>query len=149
MAITEKDALLKDRKLGVTVINNRLDLPKYGKRTDNTIHRTTVESQKKFVEIEWFYGVLVVVALNLVLQAVISIGSHSGFGQPPLHGDYEAQRHWMEVTINLPIKEWYFNTSDNDLNYWGLDYPPLTAYHSWLMGKISYLLNPEWSTSFL
>lgn len=26
----------------------------------------------------------------------------------------------------------YFNTTNNDLNYWGLDYPPLTAYHSWI-----------------
>lgn len=93
-----------------------------------------------------------------------------------MFGDYEAQRHWQEVTYNLPVHEWsvcslfclstgasetykvsirqcapvsghlsgldrfffvfflpihrYFNTSDNDLNYWGLDYPPLTAYHS-------------------
>uniref|UniRef100_A0A182S7W0 Alpha-1,3-glucosyltransferase n=1 Tax=Anopheles maculatus TaxID=74869 RepID=A0A182S7W0_9DIPT len=29
---------------------------------------------------------------------------------------------------------WYRNTSDNDLLYWGLDYPPLTAYHSYLVG---------------
>lgn len=26
----------------------------------------------------------------------------------------------------------YFNTSDNNLQYWGLDYPPLTAYHSFV-----------------
>jgi alpha-1,3-glucosyltransferase len=34
----------------------------------------------------------------------------------------------MEVTINLPAVEWYRNTTDNDLAYWGLDYPPLSAY---------------------
>lgn len=28
----------------------------------------------------------------------------------------------------------YTNTSSNDLMYWGLDYPPLTAYHSWICG---------------
>jgi hypothetical protein len=33
----------------------------------------------------------------------------------------------------------YFNTSNNDLNYWGLDYPPLTAYHSFLFGKMCVL----------
>lgn len=38
-------------------------------------------------------------------------------------GDYEAQRHWMEITLHLPLKEWYYH----DLEYWGLDYPPLTA----------------------
>ncbi|KAL3786021.1 hypothetical protein HJC23_001418 [Cyclotella cryptica] len=45
-------------------------------------------------------------------------------------GDYEAQRHWMEVTLHLPISEWYHY----DLEYWGLDYPPLTAYVSWIFG---------------
>jgi alpha-1,3-glucosyltransferase len=49
-----------------------------------------------------------------------------------MHGDFEAQRHWMELTVHLPISEWYFY----DLLYWGLDYPPLTAYHSWLLGKM-------------
>jgi len=30
----------------------------------------------------------------------------------------------------------YVNGTDNDLEYWGLDYPPLTAYHSWLLGAM-------------
>ncbi len=30
----------------------------------------------------------------------------SGAGKPPMYGDYEAQRHWMEITINLPANEW-------------------------------------------
>lgn len=46
----------------------------------------------------------------------------------------------MEITTQLPISEWYFY----DLQYWGLDYPPLTAYHSWLLGKIGSLINPSW-----
>ena len=25
-----------------------------------------------------------------------------GAGKPPMYGDYEAQRHWMEITYNLP-----------------------------------------------
>uniref|UniRef100_A0A182QLA4 dolichyl-P-Glc:Man9GlcNAc2-PP-dolichol alpha-1,3-glucosyltransferase n=1 Tax=Anopheles farauti TaxID=69004 RepID=A0A182QLA4_9DIPT len=54
---------------------------------------------------------------------------------PPMYGDFEAQRHWQEVTVNLPIADWYRNTTDNDLLYWGLDYPPLTAYHSYLVGS--------------
>ena len=57
-------------------------------------------------------------------------------GIPPMFGDYEAQRHWQEITVNLPIQDWYQNTTDNDLMYWGLDYPPLTAYHSWIVGKV-------------
>jgi alpha-1,3-glucosyltransferase len=51
-----------------------------------------------------------------------------------MYGDYEAQRHWMEITRHLPLREWYHNTTANDLQYWGLDYPPLTAYHSMLSG---------------
>jgi alpha-1,3-glucosyltransferase len=49
-----------------------------------------------------------------------------------MHGDFEAQRHWMEITTHLPLAKWY----TYDLQYWGLDYPPLTAYHSWLLGKM-------------
>ena len=51
-------------------------------------------------------------------------------------GDYEAQRHWMELTLHLPIGEWYYY----DVSYWGLDYPPLTAYHSYLCGWIGHFV---------
>lgn len=57
-----------------------------------------------------------------------------------MHGDFEAQRHWLEITYHLPIKDWYFF----DLQWWGLDYPPLTAYHSWLLGVIGNFINPSW-----
>lgn len=53
-----------------------------------------------------------------------------GYGTPPMFGDYEAQRHWMELTLHLPFHQWY----KYDLQYWGLDYPPLTAYVSWICG---------------
>jgi alpha-1,3-glucosyltransferase len=64
----------------------------------------------------------------------------SGYQNPPMHGDYEAQRHWMEITTQLPISQWYFH----DLEWWGLDYPPLTAYHSWVLGKVGELIDPSW-----
>lgn len=38
----------------------------------------------------------------------------------------------------------YVNSSKNDLNYWGLDYPPLTAYHSLVGGVVAACLNPDW-----
>ena len=62
----------------------------------------------------------------------IGLWDYSGYQKPPMHGDFEAQRHWMEITSHLPVSRWYFY----DLPYWGLDYPPLTAYHSWLCGKM-------------
>ena len=86
---------------------------------------------------------LVVVAGVFLIKALLSSHPHSGQGTPPMFGDYEAQRHWMEVTVNLPVSEWYHNTTKNDLQYWGLDYPPLTAYHSWLMGQAALRVNPD------
>lgn len=49
-----------------------------------------------------------------------------------MYGDYEAQRHWMEITLHVPMNRWYYY----DLEWWGLDYPPLTAYVSWICGKM-------------
>ncbi|KAJ8505822.1 hypothetical protein OPV22_006708 [Ensete ventricosum] len=66
----------------------------------------------------------------LLVRVLVSLGSYSGQGTPPMYGDYEAQRHWMEITLHTPAAEWYRNTTANDLAYWGLDYPPLTAYQS-------------------
>ena len=86
------------------------------------------------------------ITLPLVLMAVglyrwcAGMWGYSGFQTPPMHGDYEAQRHWMEITTQLPISQWYFY----DLEYWGLDYPPLTAYHSWVLGRIGAIFNPSW-----
>ncbi|NXT55367.1 ALG6 glucosyltransferase, partial [Pluvianellus socialis] len=86
----------------------------------------------------------ITVLLALTVRWTVSLGSYSGAGNPPMYGDYEAQRHWQEVTYNLPVRQWYFNTSDNNLLYWGLDYPPLTAYHSFLCAYIAKLINPDW-----
>ncbi|TPX32211.1 hypothetical protein SmJEL517_g04622 [Synchytrium microbalum] len=61
-------------------------------------------------------------------------------GQEPIHGDFEAQRHWIEITYHLPINMWY----RYDLKYWGLDYPPLTAYHSLIMGEFANAIQPSW-----
>ncbi len=38
----------------------------------------------------------------------------------------------MEITLHLPPKEWYWY----ELEWRGLDYPPLTAYVSWLCGFV-------------
>jgi len=82
--------------------------------------------------------------LGLLLRAGVGLGPHSGLGHPPMHGDFEAQRHWMEITANLPVEEWYRGWHpSNDLQYWGLDYPPLTAYHSLALGKTLQMISPE------
>lgn len=91
-----------------------------------------------------FYSVALAVLAAILVRWCVSLSSYSGKGKAPMFGDYEAQRHWMEITYNLPVDEWYVNTSRNDLMYWGLDYPPLTAYHSWICGFIANKINPKW-----
>ncbi|XP_039431716.1 probable dolichyl pyrophosphate Man9GlcNAc2 alpha-1,3-glucosyltransferase [Culex pipiens pallens] len=88
-------------------------------------------------------SLVTLVAAGILLRATVSLYSYSGHGKRPMFGDFEAQRHWQEVTVNLPIADWYRNTTDNDLLYWGLDYPPLTAYHSFLVGKWAQLQDPK------
>lgn len=82
-------------------------------------------------------------SLAVLLRCCVTYHSHSGEGKPPMYGDYEAQRHWQEVTLSLPFDKWYINATDNDLQYWGLDYPPLTAYHSLLLGRIASRIDPS------
>ncbi|CAG9791272.1 unnamed protein product [Diatraea saccharalis] len=79
----------------------------------------------------------------LLLRWCVAAYPYSGYKKPPMFGDYEAQRHWQEITVHTPAAKWYHNTSQNDLQYWGLDYPPLTAYHSLLMGLVADWLDPE------
>lgn len=88
---------------------------------------------------QWEVLPLILMVVGLFRWAA-GLWGYSGFEKPPMFGDYEAQRHWMEITTQLPISSWYFY----DLQWWGLDYPPLTAYHSWLCGKIGTLINPSW-----
>ncbi|KAM3164647.1 Alpha-1,3-glucosyltransferase [Lachancea thermotolerans] len=87
-----------------------------------------------------YYAEYVIVIFALVIRCAVGLGSFSGEATVPMHGDFEAQRHWMELTTNLPLSQWYWF----DLQYWGLDYPPLTAYHSYVLGKLGSVLNPEW-----
>ncbi|GAB7352700.1 hypothetical protein MBLNU459_g3059t1 [Dothideomycetes sp. NU459] len=88
---------------------------------------------------QWAVLPLILMAVGLFRWST-GFWGYSGFQKPPMHGDFEAQRHWMEVTINLPVSHWYLY----DLQWWGLDYPPLTAYHSWLLGKVGEFINPAW-----
>ncbi|XP_037959960.1 probable dolichyl pyrophosphate Man9GlcNAc2 alpha-1,3-glucosyltransferase isoform X1 [Teleopsis dalmanni] len=85
--------------------------------------------------------VFTVICAALALRGIISLQPYSGKGTPPMYGDYEAQRHWQEITINLNPTNWYTNSSKNDMQYWGLDYPPLTAFHSHILGRIAKHVN--------
>uniref|UniRef100_A0A7S1Z6G9 Alpha-1,3-glucosyltransferase n=1 Tax=Trieres chinensis TaxID=1514140 RepID=A0A7S1Z6G9_TRICV len=88
---------------------------------------------------------ILILSSAILLRSLVGFHHHSGEGghhgkDDAYGGDYEAQRHWMELTYHLPIGEWY----SYDLTYWGLDYPPLTAYVSYVCGYLSDLLvGPE------
>ncbi|KAI0392891.1 ALG8 glycosyltransferase family ALG6 [Xylariaceae sp. FL0594] len=88
---------------------------------------------------QWEILPLILMSAGLFRWAA-GLWGYSGLNKPPMFGDYEAQRHWMEITTQLPISQWYFH----DLQWWGLDYPPLTAYHSWLLGRIGSWIDPSW-----
>jgi hypothetical protein len=95
-------------------------------------------------------ALLFVILSAFTVRAALLVGPHSGQGRPPMYGDYEAQRHWMELTTVLPVGDWYRQTAANDLQYWGLDYPPLTAFWSWATGRAAHVLTPqlvEWDVS--
>ncbi|KAL0378076.1 UNVERIFIED_CONTAM: putative dolichyl pyrophosphate Man9GlcNAc2 alpha-1,3-glucosyltransferase [Sesamum radiatum] len=87
----------------------------------------------------WF---LCISLFAVLIRLAVALHPYSGAHTPPMFGDYEAQRHWMEITVNLPVKDWYRNSSVNDLGYWGLDYPPLTAYQSYFHGILLKFFDP-------
>ena len=49
----------------------------------------------------------------------------------------------MELTIFLPPNEWYTNSKLNRADHWPLDYPPMSGYHSYILGKILQEYYPE------
>ncbi|EME87674.1 glycosyltransferase family 57 protein, partial [Pseudocercospora fijiensis CIRAD86] len=79
-------------------------------------------------------------AVGFLLRIFAACLGHSGQGKAPMYGDFEAQRHWMEITIRLPASHWYFH----DREWWRLDYPPLSAYHSWILGTMGTMVNASW-----
>ena len=56
----------------------------------------------------------IIILFALIIRAAVGLGPYSGYNTPPLYGDFEAQRHWMEITQYLPISQWYWF----DLDYW-------------------------------
>eukprot|EP00938_MAST-03A_sp_MAST-3A-sp1_P003371 g3371.t1 len=87
---------------------------------------------------------LAVILSAMTVRYLVSLHPHSGESTPPMYGDYEAQRHWMEIAINVPIEDWYLGkTKGNDLKYWGLDYPPLSGYFAYAWGRVAERFEPE------
>jgi alpha-1,3-glucosyltransferase len=64
---------------------------------------------------------MIILLVVILIKVSVSLGGYSGYKKGPKYGDYEAQRHWMEITSKTPLCEWYIQTPNNDLEYWGLD----------------------------
>ena len=61
---------------------------------------------------------ILLMLFGLVVRYGVSLWPHSGQSRPPMFGDYEAQRHWQEITVNLPIKVKEEKYKKNHL-HWG------------------------------
>lgn len=81
----------------------------------------------------WSASISCAVLMSAFVKWCTGLDGWSGKGKTPLYGDLEAQRHWIELTLHLPPSQWYFY----DLQYWGLDYPPLTALVSRWCGQLA------------
>ena len=49
---------------------------------------------------------------SIFLRCSVSLNSYSGAGKSPMYGDYEAQRHWMEVTVLRGARKYPGNQID-------------------------------------
>ena len=41
--------------------------------------------------------------ISLCVRAMLGAWEYSGAGVSPMFGDFEAQRHWLEITTNIDI----------------------------------------------
>ena len=72
--------------------------------------------------------VLCLVLISIVVRCAVGFHPHSGESKPPMFGDYEAQRHWMELTVALPPKDWY--ALPRTLAFTPLPHTPAPAWHT-------------------
>ena len=59
---------------------------------------------KKFASLD--LPIFAIVSFCMLIRCAIGVWGYSGYQTPPMYGDFEAQRHWMEVTTSIPIGEW-------------------------------------------
>ena len=117
-----------DSNLRNNKINNNKNISKELIIIYNKLEKSTI-TQLIFTTLSIHFFVI-------LIKILVGQFGYSGEGDKPKFGDFEAQRHWMELTIFLPIEDWYTNSKLNKEDYWPLDYPPMSGYHSYLLGKI-------------
>ncbi|CAD8180060.1 unnamed protein product [Paramecium octaurelia] len=86
---------------------------------------------------------IAIILISISLRIYVAFGGYSGMNDPPQYGDFEAQRHWMELTTHLNVTQWYEKSEFNDPKWWPLDYPPLSGYFAYALGKVAEIFDPE------
>ncbi len=124
-------------------LNNYFEKDSKHPQKKRNILEKKIINQKKIENNSMFLNTLLINILSIILKIITGLFGYSGENDPPKYGDCEAQRHWMELTINLPIKDWYTNSTLNPLSYWPIDYPPMSAYHSFIFGLFLNKIYPE------
>ncbi|KNC86417.1 hypothetical protein SARC_01423 [Sphaeroforma arctica JP610] len=47
-----------------------------------------------------------IIVFAMFVRYCVGLGPYSGYDTPPMYGDFECQRHWMEMTYHLPRDQW-------------------------------------------
>jgi hypothetical protein len=89
---------------------------------------------------KWTFVGMMLVAV--AVRSAIGLAGYSGAHNPPGFGDFEVHRHWMELAVNLPAKEWY-QESEAEYAYKGADYPPFCMYVHYVLGHILGFFLPQ------
>jgi len=120
---------------------------KYGEYiTELSIQFSTSSLQRLFIHLKALnctkFLVIFILLVSILLRYGVGTAGYSGKNNPPEYGDYEVHRHWMELAVNLPVNEWY-QESEQEYAYKGIDYPPFCIYLHYIMGRILKKLIPE------
>ena len=131
----DENLSLNKNNTAKTEINNKINSKQISKNIYSKLENSSI--------IQLILITLGIHFFSILIKILVGRFGYSGERTPPKLGDFEAQRHWMELTIYLPVKDWYTNSRLNRADHWPLDYPPLSGYQSYLMGKILEKYYPE------